>query len=220
MAFEDQPGQKSNPEAPKPRRILSGMRPTGKLHLGNYYGALYNWLKLQEHFRCHYFVADWHAITTEYETRQNISGYIPEMLIDWLSVGLDPEKSTLFVQSAIPEHCELYLIFGMFTPVPWLERNPTYKDQMEQLAHKDLATYGFLGYPVLQAADILMYKADGVPVGVDQVPHVEMTREIARRFNIFISPSSRSRRRCSPKSPSSPAPTAAKCPRATTTAST
>ncbi|MFI5331189.1 MAG: tryptophan--tRNA ligase [Desulfobaccales bacterium] len=188
MAFEDTATPKPKSSDPKPRRILSGMRPTGKLHLGNYYGALYNWLKLQEHFRCHYFVADWHAITTEYETPQNISGYIPEMLIDWLSVGLDPEKSTLFVQSAIPEHCELYLIFGMFTPVPWLERNPTYKDQMEQLAHKDLATYGFLGYPVLQAADILMYKADGVPVGVDQVPHVEMTREIARRFNHLYKP--------------------------------
>ena len=172
----------------KAKRILSGMRPTGRLHLGNYYGALYNWLKLQEHYNCHYFVADWHAITTEYETPQGISGNIPEMLIDWLSVGLDPEKSTLFVQSAIPEHCELYLIFGMFTPVPWLERNPTYKDQMEQLAHKDLATYGFLGYPVLQAADILMYKANGVPVGVDQVPHVEMTREIARRFNHLYKP--------------------------------
>ena len=133
-------------------------------------------------------LADWHAITTEYEAPQDISAYIPEMLVDWLSVGLDPEKSTLFVQSAIPEHSELYLIFGMFTPVPWLERNPTYKDQMEQLSHKDLATYGFLGYPVLQAADILMYKADGVPVGVDQVPHVEMTREIARRFNHLYQP--------------------------------
>ncbi len=177
------------PSAGSPKgRILSGMRPTGRLHLGNYYGALYNWLKLQEHYRCYYFVADWHAITTEYETPQAISGFIPEMLIDWLSAGLDPEKSTLFVQSAIPEHAELYLIFGMFTPVPWLERNPTYKDQMEALAHKDLTTYGFLGYPVLQAADILMYKAGGVPVGVDQVPHVEMTREIARRFNHLYRP--------------------------------
>ena len=170
------------------RRILSGMRPTGRLHLGNYYGALYNWLKLQEHYRCYYFVADWHAITTEYEAPQAISGFIPEMLIDWLSAGLNPEKSTLFVQSAIPEHAELYLIFGMFTPVPWLERNPTFKDQIQELAHKDLTTYGFLGYPVLQAADILMYKAEGVPVGVDQVPHVEMTREIARRFNHLYRP--------------------------------
>jgi tryptophanyl-tRNA synthetase len=169
-------------------RILSGMRPTGKMHLGNYYGALYNWLQLQEEYECHYFVADWHAITTEYESPQAIAGYIPEMVTDWLSVGLDPAKSTIFVQSAIPEHAELYLIFGMFTPVPWLERNPTYKDQIQELAHKDLATYGFLGYPVLQAADILMYQAEGVPVGVDQVPHVEMTREIARRFNHLYRP--------------------------------
>jgi len=172
----------------EPRRILSGMRPTGKLHLGNYYGALDNWVRLQEDYQCYFFVADWHALTTEYDAPQEIGGYIQEMLVDWLSVGLDPERSTLFVQSAIPEHAELYLIFGMFTPVPWLERNPTYKDQVQELAHKDLATYGFLGYPVLQAADILMYKAHGVPVGVDQVPHVEMTREIARRFNHFYRP--------------------------------
>ncbi len=164
------------------------MRPTGKLHLGNYYGALYNWVKLQEDYECFYFVADWHALTTEYESAGNIRDFIPEMLMDWLAVGLDPEKSTLFVQSALPEHAELYLIFGMFTPVPWLERNPTYKDQVVELSHKDLATYGFLGYPVLQAADILMYKAHGVPVGVDQVPHVEMTREIARRFNHYYQP--------------------------------
>ena len=165
------------------RRILSGMRPTGKLHLGNYYGALCNWLRLQEEYECYYFVADWHALTTEYEAPQSLSGYVTEMVIDWLAVGLDPERCTFFVQSAIPEHAELYLIFGMFTPVHWLERNPTYKEQVQELAHKELTTYGFLGYPVLQAADILMYKADGVPVGVDQVPHVEMTREIARRFN-------------------------------------
>ncbi len=173
---------------PKLKRILSGMRSTGKMHLGNYYGALYNWVRLQEKYQCYYFVADWHALTTEYETPGAISDFIPEMVTDWLSVGLDPEKSTIFVQSAIPEHCELYLVFGMFTPVPWLERNPTYKDQILELAHKDLATYGFLGYPVLQAADILMYKAEGVPVGVDQVPHVEMTREIARRFNHLYRP--------------------------------
>jgi tryptophanyl-tRNA synthetase len=183
MAFEETLG----PTA-KRKRILSGMRPTGKMHLGNYYGALYNWLKLQEEYECFYFVADWHALTTEYEDPRAISGYIPEMVMDWLSVGLDPTKSTIFVQSALPEHCELYLVFGMFTPVPWLERNPTYKDQIQELAHKDLATYGFLGYPVLQAADILMYKADGVPVGMDQVPHVEMTREIARRFNHLYAP--------------------------------
>jgi tryptophanyl-tRNA synthetase len=188
MSFDAiiQPGKKS--DNPKKKRILSGMRPTGKMHLGNYYGALYNWLKLQEEYECFYFVADWHALTTEYENPREISGYIPEMVTDWLSVGLDPAKSTIFVQSALPEHCELYLVFGMFTPVPWLERNPTYKDQIQELAHKDLATYGFLGYPVLQAADILMYKAEGVPVGVDQVPHVEMTREIARRFNHLYEP--------------------------------
>ena len=187
MALEDSLGTQK-PGEPKKKRILSGMRPTGKMHLGNYYGALYNWLRLQEEFQCFYFVADWHALTTEYEDPQPISGFIPEMVMDWLSVGLDPAKSTIFVQSALPEHCELSLIFGMFTPVPWLERNPTYKDQLLELAHKDLATYGFLGYPVLQAADILMYKADGVPVGVDQVPHVEMTREIARRFNHLYRP--------------------------------
>jgi len=173
-----------NSSTPPPKkRILSGMRPTGKLHLGNFYGALYNWVGLQKDYECFYFVADWHALTTEYEDAANIRDYIPEMLMDWLAAGLDPDKSTLFVQSALTEHAELYLIFGMFTPVPWLERNPTYKDQVQELSHKDLATYGFLGYPVLQAADILMYKAQGVPVGVDQVPHVEMTREIARRFN-------------------------------------
>jgi tryptophanyl-tRNA synthetase len=182
MALENSPTLQ-----PK-KRILSGMRPTGKLHLGNYYGALYNWVTLQKDYECFYFVADWHALTTEYEDAGNIRDYIPEMLMDWLAAGLDPEKSTFFVQSALPEHAELYLIFGMFTPVPWLERNPTYKDQVQELAHKDLATYGFLGYPVLQAADILMYKAHGVPVGVDQVPHVEMTREIARRFNHLYQP--------------------------------
>ena len=175
----------NSPTSSTKKRILSGMRPTGKLHLGNYYGALYNWIGLQKDYECFYFVADWHALTTEYEDAGNIRDYIPEMLMDWLAAGLDPEKSTLFVQSALPEHAELFLIFGMFTPVPWLERNPTYKDQVQELSHKDLATYGFLGYPVLQAADILMYKAHGVPVGVDQVPHVEMTREIARRFNHF-----------------------------------
>ena len=178
----------NSPTAQPKKRILSGMRPTGKLHLGNYYGALYNWVRLQKDYECFYFVADWHALTTEYEDASKIRDYIPEMLMDWLAVGLDPEKSTLFVQSALPEHAELFLIFGMFTPVPWLERNPTYKDQVQELSHKDLATYGFLGYPVLQSADILMYKAQGVPVGVDQVPHVEMTREIARRFNNFYQP--------------------------------
>jgi tryptophanyl-tRNA synthetase len=187
MVSADLPGPEKN-QGPKLKRILSGMRPTGKMHLGNYYGALYNWMRLQEDYQCFYFVADWHALTTEYDTPEPISGYIPEMVMDWLSVGLDPEKSTIFVQSAIREHAELFLVFSMFTPVPWLERNPTYKDQIQELAHKDLATFGFLGYPVLQAADILMYKAEGVPVGVDQVPHVEMTREIARRFNYLYRP--------------------------------
>jgi tryptophanyl-tRNA synthetase len=164
-------------------RILSGMRPTGPLHLGNLLGALQNWVNMQDQYDCFFFIADWHALTSDYENTGPISGYIRDMMIDWLSVGLTPEKSTLFIQSRIKEHAELFLILSMITPVPWLERNPTYKDQIVQLASKDLSTYGFLGYPVLQAADIIMYKASGVPVGVDQVPHVEITREIARRFN-------------------------------------
>jgi tryptophanyl-tRNA synthetase len=164
-------------------RILSGMRPTGPLHLGNLLGALQNWVNMQDQYDCFFFIADWHALTSDYENPGPISGYIRDMMIDWLSVGLTPEKSTLFIQSRIKEHAELFLILSMITPVPWLERNPTYKDQIVQLASKDLSTYGFLGYPVLQAADIIMYKASGVPVGVDQVPHVEITREIARRFN-------------------------------------
>lgn len=167
----------------KKKRVLSGMRPTGPLHLGNLHGALLNWVNMQETYDCFFFIADWHALTSDYEDPGQISGYTREIIKDWLSVGLSPEKSTLFVQSDIKEHAELFLIFSMITPVPWLERNPTYKDQMVQLNNKDLSTFGFLGYPVLQAADIIMYKADGVPVGVDQVPHVEITREIARRFN-------------------------------------
>jgi len=165
------------------KRILSGMRPTGPLHLGNLHGALRNWVKMQDTYDCFFFIADWHALTSDYENPRGISGYIREMMIDWLSTGLDPEKSTLFVQSRIKEHAELFLLLSMITPVPWLERNPTYKDQMVQLQSRDLSTFGFLGYPVLQAADIIIYKAEGVPVGVDQVPHVEITREIARRFN-------------------------------------
>jgi tryptophanyl-tRNA synthetase len=167
----------------KKKRVLSGMRPTGPLHLGNLHGALLNWVNMQEAYDCFFFIADWHALTSDYEDPGQISGYTREIIKDWLSVGLSPQKSTLFVQSDIKEHAELFLIFSMITPVPWLERNPTYKDQMVQLNNKDLSTFGFLGYPVLQAADIIMYKADGVPVGVDQVPHVEITREIARRFN-------------------------------------
>jgi len=169
----------------KKKRILSGMRPTGPLHLGNLHGALLNWVDMQESYDCFFFIADWHALTSDYEDPRAIRGYINEMMIDWLSTGLDPEKSTLFVQSHIKTHAELFLLLSMITPVPWLERNPTYKDQIIQLSNKDLSTYGFLGYPVLQAADIIMYKADGVPVGMDQVPHVEITREIARRFNFL-----------------------------------
>jgi tryptophanyl-tRNA synthetase len=167
------------------KRILSGMRPTGPLHMGNYLGALANWVEMQDPYECFFFVADWHALTSDYENPGPMGEYTRQMLMDWLSVGLSPEKSTIFVQSKVPEHAELYLILSMITPVPWLERNPTYKDQIIQLNNKDLSTFGFLGYPVLQASDIIMYKAQGVPVGIDQVPHVEITREIARRFNFL-----------------------------------
>jgi len=165
------------------KRILSGMRATGPLHLGNLHGALSNWIELQEQYDCFFFIADWHALTSDYEDTSSIAANVRNMMIDWLSVGLSPEKCTMFVQSHIKEHAELFLILSMITPVPWLERNPTYKDQIMQLSNKDLSTFGFLGYPVLQAADIIIYKAFGVPVGVDQVPHVEITREIVRRFN-------------------------------------
>ncbi len=163
------------------------MRPTGRLHLGNLHGALTNWIELQNSgdYDCFYFIADWHALTSEYNNTSMIREYILNMIIDWLSVGLDPVKSTLFIQSHIKEHAELFLILSMITPLPWLERNPTYKEMKEELSEKDLSTFGFLGYPVLQAADIIMYKAYGVPVGVDQLPHVELTREIARRFNFL-----------------------------------
>ncbi len=165
------------------KRILSGMRPTGPLHLGNLHGALANWISMQDAYDCFFFIADWHALTSGYEDTGRITDYVKKMMIDWLSVGLSPEKSTLFVQSHVKEHAELYLLLSMITPVPWLERNPTYKEQIVQMSNKDLSTFGFLGYPVLQAADIIIYKANGVPVGIDQVPHVEITREIARRFN-------------------------------------
>ncbi len=165
------------------KRILSGMRPTGKMHLGHLHGALNNWKRLQAEYECFYFVADWHALTSEYADTAIIKESIYDMVIDWIAVGLDPEVATFFVQSHLPEHAELHLVFSMITPLPWLERNPTYKEQLRELSQKDLYTYGFLGYPVLQAADILMYKANGVPVGEDQAPHVELTREIARRFN-------------------------------------
>lgn len=173
---------------PDKKRILSGMRPTGPLHMGNYLGALANWVDMQENYDCFFFVADWHALTTDYENTGSLETNVRQILIDWLGAGLTPEKCTMFIQSKVPEHAELYLLLCMITPVPWLERNPTYKDQIVQLQNKDLSTFGFLGYPVLQAADIIMYKAQGVPVGVDQVPHVEITREIARRFNYLYKP--------------------------------
>jgi tryptophanyl-tRNA synthetase len=166
-----------------PDRVLSGMRPTGALHLGHYHGVLKNWVQLQAEYPCFFFVADWHALTTHYESPEVIGESVWEMLIDWLAAGVDPERATLFIQSRVPEHAELFLLLSMSTPLGWLERVPTYKDQIEKLKDKDLSTYGFLGYPLLQAADILIYRAGRVPVGEDQVPHVEITREIARRFN-------------------------------------
>jgi len=176
------------PEEEKPavnRRVLSGMRPTGKLHIGHYVGALQNWVRLQHNYECFFFVADWHALTTDYADTSRVKDNIFEMVFDWLAAGLAPERATIFIQSHVPQHAELHLLLSMMTPLGWLERVPTYKDQKEQLREKDLNTYGFLGYPVLQSADILMYKASRVPVGEDQVAHVEITREIARRFNQF-----------------------------------
>ena len=167
------------------KRILSGMRPTGPLHLGNLLGALANWVKMQDEYDCYFFIADWHALTSDYENTGSIAQNRKQIILDWLSAGLSPEKSTLFVQSLVKEHAELYLLLSMITPVPWLERNPTYKELISELSNKDLSTFGFLGYPVLQAADIIIYRPYGVPVGVDQAPHVEITREIARRFNHF-----------------------------------
>jgi len=165
------------------KRILSGMRPTGKLHLGHLVGALDNWVKFQEEYDCFFMVADWHALMGEYEDPSRLSEYALDNVIDWLSVGIDPAKSTLFVQSQVPQHLELNMIFSCFVPLGWLERCPTYKEQLREVKSRDLHTYGFLGYPVLQAADILLYKADAVPVGEDQLPHLELTREIGRRFN-------------------------------------
>jgi len=164
-------------------RVLSGMRPTGALHLGHYHGVLKNWVRLQSEHPCLFFVADWHALTTDYEKPGALQDVGAEMVIDWLASGVDPTQATIFVQSLVPEHAELHLLLSMMTPLGWLERVPTYKDQQEKLADKDLATYGFLGYPLLQAADILIYRAQYVPVGEDQVPHIEFTRELARRFN-------------------------------------
>lgn len=168
------------------RRILSGMRPTGKLHLGNLVGALQNWVKLQDEYESYHFVADWHMLTTGYENTLSLRQDTGEMVADWLACGLDPKKATFFIQSRLPEHAELHLLFSMVTPLSWLERIPTYKEQLENITDRDLHTYGFLGYPLLQAADILMYKAHAVPVGEDQVPHVEFTREVARRFNLVF----------------------------------
>lgn len=168
---------------PQTNRVLSGMRPTGQLHLGNYHGALRNWVDLQYQYPCFFFVADWHALTTGYEDTSTLPEYTREMVIDWLAAGLNPGVSTLFVQSHVPEHAELHLLLSMITPLSWLERVPTYKDQQAELQEKDLATYGFLGYPLLQSADILLYRAGYVPVGEDQIAHVEITREVARRFN-------------------------------------
>ena len=164
-------------------RVLSGMRPTGNLHLGHYNGVLKNWIKLQHEHECLFFVADWHALTTHYDTPEVIEESVWEMVIDWLAAGVDPANATIFIQSRVPEHAELHTLLSMITPLSWLERVPTYKDQQEKLSSKDLSTYGFLGYPLLQSADILIYKATQVPVGEDQIPHIEFTREIARRFN-------------------------------------
>jgi tryptophanyl-tRNA synthetase len=164
-------------------RVLSGMRPTGSLHLGHYHGVLKNWVEMQQEFECLFFVADWHALTTHYDTPEVIEQSVWDMVIDWLAAGVDPARATLFIQSRVPEHAELNLLLSMITPLGWLERVPTYKDQQEKLTSKDLTTYGFLGYPLLMSADILIYRATQVPVGEDQIPHIEFTRELARRFN-------------------------------------
>ena len=165
------------------KRVLSGMRPTGQLHLGHYHGVLKNWIELQHEYECFFFIADWHALTTGYEDTTGISAHVFDIVVDWLSVGINPGEATIFIQSRVPEHAELHLLLSMMTPISWLERVPSFKDQQEKLKEKDLSTYGFLGYPLLQAADILIYRAGNVPVGEDQVAHIEMSREVARRFN-------------------------------------
>jgi tryptophanyl-tRNA synthetase len=172
-------------ESANRRRVVSGMRPTGKLHLGHLVGALKNWVALQETYDCYYFVADWHALTSHYADTGEIVGSALDNVADWIAAGLDPERSTLFVQSLVPEHAELTLLLGMITPIPWLERVPTYKEQIDQLAERDLSSIGFLGYPLLQTADVIMYNAHFVPVGEDQVPHLELSREVVRRFHNF-----------------------------------
>jgi len=181
----------------KRKRILSGMQPSGRLHLGNYHGALKNWLTLQDDYDCFYFIADWHALTTLYEEPHLIKQFSLDVAVDWLSCGLDPEKCTLFVQSEIPAHAELHLLLSMIVPVPWLERNPTYKEKQVEVKSVDMSSYGFLGYPVLQTADVVLYKADFVPVGIDQAPHLELSREIVRRFHnlykkkVFVEPAAK-----------------------------
>ncbi len=176
------------------KRILSGMQPSGLLHLGNYFGALKNWISLQDDFECFFFIADWHSLSTLYEDPSKIKEFTFNVAVDWMAAGLDPEKTTMFVQSRIPEHAELHLILSMIVPVPWLERNPTYKEKQDEVKNVDMSSYGFLGYPVLQTADIILYKANFVPVGVDQEPHLEISREIVRRFNniykknVFLEP--------------------------------
>ena len=177
----------SRPASQKPR-VLSGMQPSGLLHLGNWLGALDNWKALQEKYECFFFVADWHALSTNYADTSRIKEFGRELVIDWLAAGIDPSRSTVFVQSRVPEHAILFVLLSMIVPIPWLERNPTYKEKREEIKEKDLSTFGFLGYPVLQAADILLYKPDYVPVGKDQLPHLELTREIARRFNSLYRP--------------------------------
>lgn len=169
-------------------RVLSGMQPSGLMHLGNLLGALENWKTLQTQYECYFFVADWHAISTNYADTSRIKEFTRELLIDWLASGIDPDRATIFVQSSVPEHAVLHLLLSMIVPIPWLERNPTYKEKQEEIKEKDLSTYGFLGYPVLQAADILLYKPDFVPVGKDQLPHLELTRELGRRFNNLYKP--------------------------------
>jgi tryptophanyl-tRNA synthetase len=171
-----------------PQYVLSGLRPTGRVHLGNYFGAVRNWIRLQDRYRCFYFVADWHALTSDYADPSKIHQSTFDAVADWIAAGMDPQKSTIFLQSAVREHAELHLLLSMITPLPWLERVPTFKDQQQQLEDKDLNTYGFLGYPLLQAADIIIYRANFVPVGEDQVSHLEFSREIVRRFNNFYGP--------------------------------
>jgi tryptophanyl-tRNA synthetase len=169
-------------------RVLSGMQPSGRMHLGNLLGAVENWKILQTQHECYFFVADWHALSTNYADTSRLKEYIHELLIDWLAAGIDPDRSTVFIQSSVPEHAILHLLLSMIIPIPWLERNPTYKEKQEEIKERDLSTYGFLGYPVLQSADILLYKPDFVPVGKDQLPHLELTRELARRFNNLYTP--------------------------------